>query len=429
MFTQKRNTTFLKFLVVLSVLFQCSIYTFRASAQGNSPLSYYGIGEIYSGASANNEMMGGLGVANANGIYINTLNPALLARNRYTAFEVGLGLQYKDLQNTRQQQSVGSGSYQSLTIALPASPRWTMSLGLSPLSNVDYEINSSRKLDVLAVDSLVYSYKGSGGINKASFSNGVYLGKDFYVGLETNFVFGAINRDVTTQNFSDRQNYIIRLEDRTSHSGLNFKLGAAWRGKIKKDLFINIGATADLNSNIGADRLRRFEISSGGTPINADTIRSESGGSITLPKTYRLGINLEKSAKFQVSLDYSYTNWTNFKDFSGNTSGLQNAHKIALGAEFIPDFGAVTGYFKKVIYRGGLSYTQMPYTYTGTTQMKDMNLNVGFSFPLRNLSYANVAYSYGKRGTLSTNGIEEVYHKITLGFTLSDLWFQKVKVN
>ena len=71
----------------------CLFFTTKTNAQQtNSPFSYLGIGEVYTGGTAVQSAMGGLGVANSNGIYINTLNPALLARNRYTVFEMGVNM-------------------------------------------------------------------------------------------------------------------------------------------------------------------------------------------------------------------------------------------------------------------------------------------------------------------------------------------------
>ncbi len=76
--------------LALSLLFS-ALNSFQSSAQTilNSPLSYVGMGELDEGGSPSNAMMGGLGVSNSNGIYANVINPALLARNRYTVFEVG----------------------------------------------------------------------------------------------------------------------------------------------------------------------------------------------------------------------------------------------------------------------------------------------------------------------------------------------------
>ena len=409
----------------------CLFFTTKTNAQQtNSPFSYLGIGEVYTGGTAVQSSMGGLGVANSNGIYINTLNPALLARNRYTVFEMGVNMEGKMMQNDRQLSNTFDGSLNPIMLALPASPRWTLVLGLAPVSTVNYQTSTSQKLSIIGTDSIRYSYKGEGGLNKAVIANGVRIFKDMYVGLETSYLFGVINRDVTTQNFSDAQNYEVTLADRVNYSGLNFKLGWAWKPKLNKDYFLNLGVTADFGQNIGAKSLKRFTINSaGGQQINADTLKQVTGNA-SLPAIYRFGISLEKPAKLLVSLDYSLTQWSGFQNINGSNENLKNASTIALGAEFIPKFDAINGYFNHVMYRAGVNYTTSPYSINGGNAATDMSFSVGASFPLRTISYINVAYVRGKRGTFATTGIEEVYNKIVVGFSLGDFyWFRKAKID
>lgn len=410
----------------------CILFTFKTNAQQtNSPFSYLGIGEVYSGGTAVNSMMGGLGVANSNGIYINTLNPALLARNRYTVFEMGLNMEGKSMQNDRQRSNTFEGSLNPVMLALPASPRWTLALGLAPYSVVKYKTFTSQKLSIVGTDSVTYTYNGDGGLNKAVISNGVKIFKDMYVGLETAYLFGVINRDVVTQNLSDSQRYQVRLADRTNYSGVHFKLGWAWKPKLSKDYFLNIGATAEFAQNMGAKSLKRFTInnSTGLQQVNADTLK-QSNGNVSLPAIYRVGISLEKPAKLLVSLDYSMTQWAGFQNLNGSSENLRNASTVALGAEYIPKFDALNGYFNHVMYRAGVNYTTTPYSINGSNVATDMSFSLGASFPLRTISYINVAYVRGKRGTLTTTGIEEVYNKIVIGFSLGDFyWFRKPKID
>ena len=410
----------------------CILFTFKTNAQQtNSPFSYLGIGELYSGGTAVNSMMGGLGVANSNGIYINTLNPALLARNRYTVFEMGLNMEGKSMQNDKQRSNTFDGSLNPVMLALPASPRWTLALGLAPYSVVNYKTFTSQKLNIIGTDSITYTYHGDGGLNKAVVSNGVRIFKDMYVGVETAYLFGVINRDVTTQNLSDAQRYQVKLADRTNYSGVHFKLGWAWKPKLNKDYFLNIGATAEFAQNMGAKSLKRFTInnSTGLQQVNADTLK-QSSGNISLPAIYRVGISIEKPAKLLVSLDYSMTQWSGFQNLNGSSENLKNASTVALGAEYIPKFDALNGYFNHVMYRAGLNYTTTPYSINGGNVATDMSFSLGASFPLRTISYINVAYVRGKRGTLATTGIEEVYNKIVIGFSLGDFyWFRKPKID
>ena len=409
----------------------CLLFTSKTNAQQtNSPFSYLGIGEVYTSGTAVQSSMGGLGVANSNGIYINTLNPALLARNRYTVFEMGVNMEGKMMQNDRQLSNTFDGSLNPIMLALPASPRWTLVLGLAPVSTVNYQTSTSQKLSIIGTDSIRYSYKGEGGLNKAVVANGVRIFKDMYVGLETAYLFGVINRDVTTQNLSDSQNYIVKRDNRENYSSLNFKLGWAWKPKLNKDYFLNLGATAEFGQSLGAKSLTRFTINSaGGQQVNADTLKQVTG-KISLPATYRVGISIEKPAKLLVSLDYSMTQWSGFQNLSGSNENLRNASTVALGAEYIPKFDAINGYFNHVMYRAGVNYTTSPYSIKGGNPATDMSFSVGASFPLRTISYINVAYVRGKRGSFETTGIEEVYNKIVVGFSLGDFyWFRKAKID
>jgi hypothetical protein len=103
---------------------------------------------------------------------------------------------------------------------------------------------------------------------------------------------------------------------------------------------------------------------------------------------------------------------------------------VAFGAEFIPKFDALHGYFNHVMYRVGANYTTSPYAFNGKDVANDMSFSVGASFPLRTISYINIAYVRGKRGVLATNGIEEVYNKVVVGFSLGDFyWFRKPKID
>ncbi|MEY2636173.1 MAG: hypothetical protein RLZZ197_649 [Bacteroidota bacterium] len=398
----------------------------------NSPYSYLGMGEIQSSNNATQMMMGGIGVSNSNGIYTNTVNPALLARNRYTNLEVGVNTEYKTLQDYRQQQKVFGGNYQSLNLTLPISNRWTMSVGIRPHSAVEYETRSYRRLNLLGVDSLIYSYKGSGGVSKVTISNGVRISKELYLGLQMDYLFGQVNRNVATQNMSDGQYYKVQLEDLTSYSDFQFKAGFAYRANLKNDLFLNMGATLDLNSTLNANQVKRFATMdlSGITVINADTLEKSAAFTQQIPVAKRFGLSFEKLAKWMVGVDYTYTDWSKVNNNLGRSATLPASHKVAVGGEYTPDIESISNYFKRTTYRVGASYEKTPYDFLGNgSYAVDKNLSFGVALPLRNLSLLNIAYQVGRRGLITENGMEEQYHRLTIGLTFSDLWFQKQKIN
>ncbi len=428
-----KPTTFIKTLrYLLIVLFLLVSPVAWAQTILNSPYSYLGMGEIQSGDNATQMMMGGIGVSNSNGIYSNTVNPALLARNRYTNLEVGINTEYKTLQDYRQQQKILGGNFQSLNLTLPLTSRWTMSVAIRPHSAVEYETKSYRRLNLIGVDSLIYSYKGSGGVNKVSISNGVRLGKEFYVGLQMDYLFGQVNRNVATQNLSDGQYYKVQLEDLTSYSDFQFKAGFAYRHKLKPDLFLNLGATLDLKSTVNANQVKRFATFdiSGLSIINADTLDNLAVSVQQIPVTKRLGVSVEKLANWMFGIDYTHTDWSKVSNNLGRSTSLPSSHKVSVGGEYTPDYESISNYFKRTTYRIGASIEKTPYDFLGNGSYAiDKNVSFGFALPLRNLSLLNIAYQVGRRGLITENGMEEQYHRITLGLTFSDLWFQKQKIN
>ncbi|MBP6385682.1 MAG: hypothetical protein KA313_03380 [Pseudarcicella sp.] len=397
-----------------------------------SPYSSYALGESASEGSAMNEGMAGVGVASSNGIFVNHLNPALIARNRYTVFEGGLVVERKSMQDFRLRQKNTSGNILLVSLLFPVTKYWTTSLSLKPMTNVNYKNESLSPLDYLRTQYSIKIDEASGGLNKFSFSNGFRLHKNVYLGFDASYVFGEISSSSNTflQGVSFSNETIINTK--TNHSGVNLMLGAAYRKEVEKNVFLSLGSTVDFSNKISATNFSEVEVINGNyVTIFKDTIGSASDAKVTLPMSYKVGVNLEKIGKYSVSLDYSGTQWSDYRNINGLANAfLRNSQTVALGGEFTPDFNSISRYWKKIQYRAGVSYSNTPFTTALSTESaKDFHASLGMSLPIRNLSYLHLSYTLGKRGLVKTFGLEEQYHKFTLGFTFSDLWFQKVKID
>lgn len=416
------------------LFFASCLSSINAQTIVNSPLSYIGMGELYTPETPSNSMMGGIGVSNSNGIYSNQINPALLVRNHYTMFEAGINAELKNMQDYRQRQQVLGGNYQSVNLTVPViTNRWTMSFGVRPYSTVNYETRSYRRLNVLGVDSLLYTYQGDGGVSKLTVSNGVRIGKELFIGLEMGFLFGAVNRNVGTQNLSDGQYYKIQLENQTHYNDFTFKAGAAWRKVIKDDVVLNVGATMDLSPSLNSKVLKRFvTYDIGGlNVINSDTLTKSQSFAQQLPMSSRIGFSVERLAHWMIGVDYVRTDWSKVDNNLGHSTTLPVSQQISIGAEYTPDFESISNFFKRVTYRFGVSQTTTPYDFVGNGKYaKDQSVSFGVALPLRNfLNYVNVSYQIGKRGALADNMLEEQYQRVVVGLTLGDIWFRKVKID
>jgi hypothetical protein len=435
---------FLKKIVLKSkkILFQlaCVLWVMGsahltfAQGIGNNPLSVFGLGQPFNETNAPQSSMGGLGLAVSTGLWVNSINPALLATNRFTVFEMGTLFQAKNLRDAQYSQGVFSGNLSNINLTIPMSERWTMQLGIRPQSYVDYDIFAERRIQGLG-DTLFYNYRGSGGINRVSLANGVRVGKSFYVGVEAAYQFGVINRSSDAQNINDRQGYIVSLSERYNYSSVALRMAVTYRTKLTEKLLFNVATSYDFGHDPAASRFRTFDLRNSLNQLVAlqDTLSNEiDAGKTSLPGTFRVGVAFEKpyqhKKSFISSLDFSYTPWSQYLNYFGQKEPLRDSYTLAWGFEYTPDFQAINGLLRRTHYRFGINYTQTPYQHGGR-QVSDLGVSFGLGIPIRNLSFMNVGMTLGSRGFIENQGIQENYGRIYLGFTLSDQWFRKYRID
>ncbi|GAB3270436.1 membrane protein [Larkinella harenae] len=402
----------------------------RAQGLGNSPYSSLGIGEIYGNSNITNLGMGGLGTAYANGFFLNTANPALLVRNRYTIFEVGLLGQSKQIADSRGQNQQDFGANLSyLNLAFPVTRYWSAGIGLRPYSYVDYQTTQYQRVPGTIYES-EYIYRGRGGLNKATFTNGFSLTKSLFVGVEAAFLFGNITNDSDSRLLIGGDDITVKRSTLVSHSDIVWRLGAAWRPKLNKDWFLNVGATIDPMTKIGSSSVDTYQqIDANGTQIsNPDTVSTRTSGSMTLPTQFKGGIVLEKSQKLAVGVEFGYQPWSKFAGLNGQSGNLRDSYSIAAGLEYTPKVRS-TRYLELIPYRLGFNYTKLPYS-VGGKQPDDMSVSLGISLPVgQYVNSATISLVGGQRGTVADGQIRERYFKIGLGLSLNQLWFIRQKVD
>lgn len=409
-----------------------SVGAAQGQGLGNSPYSTLGFGEIYSPATVPQQQMGGAGVSYANGLFVNGLNPALLARNRVTTLDVAVVGQLKRLSDGRQQQQVAGGTINYLSLVFPAGKRWTTSLNFMPYGFLDYEVRQLR----LIPNTLYfteYDYKGSGGTTKVAWANGFRLGSQLYAGLTTSYVFGNVFRESSTTTFVADPNdaaqytdYRMTLTEQLAHHDFMFKGGLAYRHKIHDKLYLNVGGTYDLPARLKTNRYQSQTAYIGENPVGGttDTLIARQQGHVSLPGGYRIGLTLENPYKLALTADFGVERWGAYRDFSGNNPGFANTINAGLGVEYTPDISSSTSLFRRLPYRFGVNYRQFPYQ-VKSVSVSEMSVTAGFSLPLNRsgLSDLHLGVSLGQRGTLQQNLVREQFFRVNLGFTLSENWF------
>lgn len=430
-----KNLLLLNFFLVCTLVFTDTYAQKESRLTGNSPYSALGLGDINPAGAIATEAMGGTGLTFGNGIYVNTLNPAMLVKTRFVAFSTGIRGQYKTLSDGKNSQTDFGANLSHVMLAFGMKPKWTMSVGLRPHSSVEYESRFTSTIQGTS-NQVQYIYKGQGGLSKATVGSGHMIGKSLYIGAEAAYYFGSVSRDTTSRLLlNDGEDYYLRYTDRINANGVGLKTGFTWQQKLSSKWFLNVGGTYEFRSKLKGDQLRSLttliEGQNGPQVLKKPDTLSIGSGSLQLPSQYALGISIESPLKWIFAVEYSKQDWTTYRNFQGAAeSPLTASDKIAVGVEFLPKVTS-TSYFNQVFYRVGFQQTKTPYL-INNTQVMDRSFSLGLSTPLgfRNLSYIDFGLALGTRGVTGNGLVKENYVKVSLGFSLVDTrWFMKSKID
>jgi hypothetical protein len=133
-----------------------------------------------------------------------------------------------------------------------------------------------------------------------------------------------------------------------------------------------------------------------------------------------------------LGIEYNSAAWKDKYSFYGQKDVLSNASMIRVGAQFCPNAFNYESYWSTVTYRAGV-YTGTDYLNIDNKGLKISALTMGLGMPIRKYrSYdyqytlLNLALQVGQRGS-GVNDYKENFVQFTLGYSLSDVWFNKRK--
>jgi hypothetical protein len=428
----------------------CTGLVLIASAQitSLSPYSRYGLGDLGSSALAPNFAMGGFGTGFAERTTLNLQNAAAPAFIAKPVFDLAIRSSFLTLENSTASEKVHTTYINHFAYAFPITKRYTMSVGLIPLSRVGYNISDTYQVDDSTTVNL--SYKGSGGLNKAFLGNAfdVINRKDstiLSVGLNINYVFGTLDKQRRAYYPQADAYYNTREVTTTTLKDFAFDLGALYSfyPNPAKSAKLTFGATYSFASSLRASQeslTQTFLNSTSGSEFPIDTIRyvKDDRGEVKLPWSIGLGASVLFSEKLMLGVDYSTQNWSSFSQTINNTEirdNLGNSSRLSFGLQYTPKQTIVynTSILKFFSYRLG-ARTETTYLQLHNTSVKGYAVSAGLGIPLRKSnsgSKINLGYEYARRGTVENQLIRESYNNFIIGISLSpsasDRWFYKRK--
>ena len=446
--------TMAKFLPVLFVA--CGLQLV-ANAQENSPYSRYGIGDLTPNHNILSRGMGGISAAVVDYQSINFVNPASLgglSSSMNTIFEIGAEADIRALKSTTPAKKFTSANslFSYLQLAFPVTPKkllkkkvnWGMSIGLRPVSRIDYKIEKNERLT--GVDSLHTLYEGTGGLNQVFVGSGMMIDlstddkhvKKFSAGLNIGYQFGSKDYSTKLTFMNDTIDYYrSNSGNKTNFSGLYFNGGMQYQTSIKSGV-LSFGIYGNLQQELNATQdITRETVSydAAGNTYRIDSIYDQKNvkGTVNLPSTIGLGFSYQ-GKHWLYGLDYETSDWVNYKFFDISDQ-LQNSWTVRAGVQYFPasEKTSTKKYFSFVRYRAGAYYG--PDYINLNKNRPTYGFTFGTGMPLtslQRLSYGgeyvvlNTAFEIGGRGDKSTN-LRENIMRFSIGVSMNARWFQKRK--
>ena len=435
-------------------------------AQINSPFSRFGVGnEVYNSQNAANQGMGGLTAAytpNMNGAFgqsINFNNPASYGGIYMTTFDIGINFSNTVLKRTtpagKEKSNYLVPNYLVVGVPINKVKRIGFAFGLRPLTQINYSVNDF-KLNEKIGDSIYTNYKGEGGINQ------VFLGlgkswKNLSIGMNTGYNLGRRKIDVVKailSNSDDTYFYQSLSSTNTSFGGAFLNLGIQGEfplssstnalTKDKTEYTLGYGGTYNFNQRLNGkqDITRSSGTFTSEQELAIDTAQyiKDSVGKVILPSAITAGIALHKKIttvrgsydQWVIGIELNLSNWKNGYSFYGATDQVRNAAMFRAGAQLCPNPYTFDSYWSTVIYRLGL-FSGNDYINLNNNGLNVSGLTMGLGLPVRKyrsydyqFTLLNLAVQMGRRAGGASN-YSENFVQFTVGYSLSDIWFNKRK--
>jgi hypothetical protein len=430
------------------------------NAQDNSPYSRYGLGDLTPNTNIVNRGMGSFSAAYSDPLSINFNNPASYsaflsyfrdkakkASSGRVLFDVGMNFDNHSLREGSAAEKFTSSNalFSYMQIGIPLKNNWGLSFGLRQLSKISYKIDRFERLNDpvtgAPIDSSLTEFSGDGGTFLATAGTGFAI-KNFSFGVNLGYLFGkkeyATKRDFlndTVAYNSSEHNTKTSFGDVYANAGVQYKMD------LSKKLLLRLGAYGNLKQNINAEQdiLRQTFVRSQTGDTQLDSVFEQKGvkGKIVYPAGYGLGFVFETRPDMQhgkyggwlLGLDFVRNNWNDYR-FYGVSDSVQNSWELRLGGQVTPE--PTKNYFSNVKYRAGLIIAR-DYIHV-ENKLPVWGLSFGMGLPIANYSnlarnqasIVNLSFEYTKRGN-NNNLLKENIFRVSVGLSLTDLWFVRSK--
>ena len=419
-------------LFIINILLLANVFILHAQNEISLPYSYYGIGQLNKCSNSLLDGMAGTSYALQSPYYVNFKNPA-----SYAAFdslsmvaEAAASIYACTMQQQRLTQKNDYACAEYITIGLPVTRHWRTSVGILPFSKLGYDMENTNTVD--NIGSTDYTYTGSGGLNQLYWGNAFKICKGLSIGLNASYMFGSLYK-MSNAHFDGTHFYNTFVNDAYHIDGIYLTGGLQYGIDFKENHNLTLGVVYSNTAYIWVKEKLLVNTYSGvySSVVSYDTVVYNDGirGNLKIPQSVGGGLSYTYKKKMTIAADVTWNNWEKY-EFMGHSDSLQNAIVASLGWSFTPD-PTSTKFVKKMSFRLGGRYSTGEY-FLHNKPISELAVSFGVGIPLTTFnthSTINVAFEYGRMGTLQNDLIRRNYFRFLFGFTLQEKWYQKLKIN
>ncbi|NWF90480.1 MAG: hypothetical protein HXY50_13590 [Ignavibacteriaceae bacterium] len=391
-------------------------------AQSSSSYSRFGVGdEVYS-FSSRRLGMGQVGTSVADADFISIANPASLYKLNKTRIEFSVNYNGIFLANANQTNYLAASDFGGFAVGIPISNSYGVgaAFGLVPVSNVSYKALERQSSASSLIGDYSIEYSGSGGLSKVFIGSSFTLLSDISVGASFDYLFGNISYNSSVE-FVNTSSFSSKYEKRYRYRGIGGTFGVIGPDfakilELQSISDFRFGLALNLASSLNVDSFYFAE-----SLVGVDTA-SMGNHKAKIPLSLSIGTNCIFNKKYLVYIDYTTQAWSKFSSNGAASESLQDAYKLSMGFEYRPLRELGSSFWEQVILRAGLSYEKTQYSLFNTS-INQYSFSAGVSLPIGYENTLDFGLLYARRGTKDSNLLQEDIIKLSVGFSLGELWF------
>ena len=406
-----------------------------------SPYSVFGLGELEKEGSAYNKSMGGTGIATRNRRFINYTNPAAVTARDTLAFMADFGLEQKNTIYRQGDLRSANNTFNihNFVMTFPIYRSSAFMVGLAPFSDVGYDFSSvEERQDIIGnTGNISYDSRGTGSVYQLFVGAGVTFWKRLSLGAEYLYYFGNIDR-ITRMDYLNTSYRSVRTGNELAIRGSTGKFGLQYEQKLGGNVSMIVGATYRMSAKMdGYSTNYRYATQSSVVDTLTHRVDTLAYGNLCFGDEIGVGISVKGGDKWHAEFNYLRSGWDKsgmdnapgFSAIGDSKFSTTTSQSYRLGFEFVPNRNDIRYYMKRCAYRAGVYYDQAYYKLDGNN-INSMGITLGMTLPVfRWYNGLTIGLDMGQKASTRHGMVRERYAKITVGFNIHDIWFQKTRYN